>query len=59
MGAGVINNYLSASKVETPTATASTVETNFPHSADNELHASTDRRDCTVVVGEGCIDLIF
>ena len=49
----------SASTVQTPTASASTVEINLPTETDNKLPASPDCRGRTVVVGEGCIDLIY
>ena len=49
----------SASTVETPTASSSTDELNCPNEADNQLPASPDCRGRTVVVGEGCIDLIY
>ena len=48
-----------ASTVQSPTAFASTVETNLPTETDNKLPASPDCRGRTVVVGEGCIDLIY
>ena len=59
VGACVIDNHPSASTVETPTASASTVELNLPTETDNKLPASPDCRGRTVVVGEGCIDLIY
>ncbi|XP_062523887.1 complement C2-like isoform X2 [Corticium candelabrum] len=59
VGACVIDNSFSTSTVETPIVSASTVELNLPNEADNNLSASPDCRGRTVVVGEGCIDLIY
>ncbi len=49
----------STSNVETPTASASTTEIHLPTQGDNKLPTSPDCRGRTVVVGEGCIDLIY
>ena len=55
----VIDIYRSASTVETATASALTVKFNLPNESDNNLPASLDCRGRKVVVGEGCIDLIY
>ena len=59
MRACVTDSYPFALTVENSTASASTVETNLLTDADNQLPASPDCSGRTVVVGEGCIDLIY
>ena len=54
-----VQTATASASTETATASASTVEINLPTEAYNKFPASPDCRGRTVVVGEGCIDLIY